>query len=112
MGGVRGHGQRQKYFVIGIGQSWSPSEEDILAGMCAARVHRGGKIRPNDLYDFMHAAAGIPSAKAYFCDNPMAHLLHSKSLQLEQHFPVLIRSEPEDLLDYLQNLMLPIGQEL
>ena len=75
---------------------------EIVAGMCAAQVYRGGKIRENDVYDFVHAAAGIPSCRAYFCDGPMEHLLRRKPLEIEIHFTATVRSRPDDLLAYLE----------
>ncbi len=32
--------------------------------------HRGGRVRENDVYDFIHAGARIPLCCAYFCDGP------------------------------------------
>jgi hypothetical protein len=77
---------------------------EVLAGMCAARVLGGGEIRPNDIFDFLHASAGIPSSEAYFCDGPMEHLVRSKELKLDQHFGVKVHSKPEDLLSYLKTI--------
>jgi hypothetical protein len=75
---------------------------EVLAGMCAARVFGGGKVRPNDIFDFLHASAGIPSSEAYFCDGPMAHLARSKHLKLDEHFGVKVHNKPEELLRYLK----------
>ena len=77
---------------------------EIVAGMCAAQVHRGGRIRDNDVFDFIHAGAGIPACRAYFCDGPMEHLLRSKPLQIDIHFDATIRSRPEELLLYLESI--------
>ncbi len=77
---------------------------EIVAGMCAAQVFRGGKLRPNDIFDFLHASAGIPSSEAYFCDGPMEHLLRSKVLKFDEQFGVRIHSRPDDLLEYLKSL--------
>jgi hypothetical protein len=77
---------------------------EILAGMCAARVFEGGGISPNDIYDFLHASAGIPASNAFFCDGPMEHLLRSKQLKLDDQFGVRIHSRPEDLLAYLHGI--------
>jgi len=77
---------------------------EVLAGMCAARVRGGGKVRPNDIFDFLHASAGIPSSEAYFCDGPMEHLIRNKELKLDQHFTVRVHSKPEDLLGYLNSI--------
>ena len=77
---------------------------EIAAGMCAAQVFRGSRIRENDVYDFLHASAGIPSCVAYFCDRPMEHLLRGKPLELDTHFDSTIRSRPEDLLTYLESI--------
>jgi hypothetical protein len=80
---------------------------EVLAGMCAARVLGGGKVRPNDILDFLHASAGIPSSEAYFCDGPMEHLVRSKHLKLDQHFGVRVHSKPEDLLSYIKAISEP-----
>ncbi len=77
---------------------------EVIAGMCAAHVVRGGKLRPNDIFDFLHASAGIPASEAYFCDGPMDHLLRSKHLKLDEEFGVRIHSRPEDLLGYIKSL--------
>ncbi len=77
---------------------------EIVAGMCAAQVVRGGKIRSNDVFDFLHASAGIPASAAYFCDGAMEHLLRSKLLRLDEHFGVRVHSRPEELLGYLETL--------
>src|SRR5439155_17859035 len=76
---------------------------EIVAGMCAAQVHKGGRIRENDVYDFLHAAAGIPSCRAYFCDGPMEHLLRNRPLEIDIHFDATIRSCPEELLAYVES---------
>jgi hypothetical protein len=76
---------------------------EVLAGMCAARVRGGGTIDPNDVFDFLHASAGIPSSEAYFCDGPMEHLVRNE-LNLDQHFSVRVHSKPEDLLNYLKSI--------
>jgi hypothetical protein len=77
---------------------------EVVAGMCAAQVFRGGRLRPNDVFDFLHASAGIPASEAYFCDGPMDHLLRSKHLKLDEQFGVRIHSRPEDLLGYIKSL--------
>lgn len=77
---------------------------EVVAGMCAAQVFRGGKVRPNDIFDFLHAGAGIPCSAAYFCDGPMEHLLRSKVLSLDEHFGVKIHSKSEDLLAHLSGI--------
>ena len=77
---------------------------EVLAGMCAARVRGGGKVRSNDIFDFLHASAGLPSSAAYFCDGPMEHLIRNKELRLDQHFMVRVHSKPEDLLGYLDSI--------
>lgn len=77
---------------------------EVLAGMCAARVRGGGKVRPNEIFDFLHASAGIPSSEAYFCDGPMEHLVRSKELKLDEHFGVRVHSKPEELLNYLKEI--------
>ena len=77
---------------------------EIVAGMCAAQVYKGGRVRENDVYDFVHAGAGIPSCRAYFCDGPMEHLLRNKPLQIDIHFDATIRSRPEELLGYLESI--------
>jgi hypothetical protein len=79
---------------------------EIAAGMCAAQVFRGSRIRENDVYDFLHASAGIPSCEAYFCDGPMERLLRRKPLELDTHFDAKIRSRPEELLSYLDSIRL------
>jgi hypothetical protein len=89
--------------VAGTGYGRMPCCE-IVAGMCAAQVHKGGRIRENDVYDFVHAGAGIPSCHAYFCDGPMEHLLRNKPLEIDVHFDAKIRSRPEDLLAYLNSI--------
>jgi|GEM_PF-1072900 len=80
---------------------------EVLAAMCAARVLGGGKVRPNDILDFLHASAGIPSSEAYFCDGPMEHLVRSKDLKLDQHFGVRVHSKPDELLSYLKTISEP-----
>lgn len=76
---------------------------EVLAGMCAARVLGGGEIRPNDILDFLHASAGIPSCEAYFCDGAMEHLVRNE-LKLDRHFCVRVHSKPEDLLAFLETI--------
>lgn len=78
---------------------------EIAAGMCAAQVIRGGKVRANDIFDFLHASAAIPTCSAYFCDGPMEHLIKSKALHLNDYFSVRIHSRPEDILEYLRCLL-------
>ena len=97
--------------VLNIAQAMVDSRDygripccEVVAGMCAARVFGGGKIRSNDIFDFLHASVGIPSSDAYFCDGPMEHLVRSKVLRLDEHFGVKVHSKPEDLLNYLNAL--------
>jgi hypothetical protein len=89
--------------IDGMGYGQVPCCE-IVAGMCAAQVHSGGRIRENDVYDFAHAGAGIPSCRAYFCDGPMERLLRSKPLEIDVHFDATVRSRPEELLAYLESI--------
>ncbi len=89
--------------IEGAGYGWVPSCE-IVAGMCAAHVHQGGRVRDNDVFDFVHAGIGIPSCRAYFCDGPMERLLRKKPLQIDIHFDATIRSRPEEMLDYLESI--------
>jgi hypothetical protein len=72
--------------------------------MCAVQVHRGSRVRENDVLDFIHAATGIPACRAYFCNRPMEHLLRNMPLQIENYFNATIRSRPEDLLAFLGSL--------
>jgi hypothetical protein len=104
--GVESHGsanQSADLIIEGTDYGRMPCCE-IVAGMCAAQVHRGGRIRENDVFDFIHAAAGIPSCHAYFCDRPMEYLLRNKPLQIDIHFDATIRSRPEDLLGFLESI--------
>jgi hypothetical protein len=97
-------GTNQANLIIdGMGYGQVPCCE-IIAGMCAAQVHKGGRVRENDVYDFIHAGAGIPSCRAYFCDGPMEHLLRNEPLQIDIHFDATIRSRPEELLSYLESI--------
>jgi len=77
---------------------------EILAGMCAAQVFRGGKIRPNDLLDFLHASMGIPASAGYFCDKPMECLARNKLLNLDKVFGVKVSGDPLELLGYLKQV--------
>lgn len=77
---------------------------EIVAGMCAAQVHRGGRVRDNDVLDFVHAGVGIPSSRACFCDRPMEHLLKTKPLQIDSIFNLVIRGRPEEILNYLESI--------
>jgi hypothetical protein len=77
---------------------------EILAAMCAGQVFRGGKIRSHDTFDFLHASMGIPASAAYFCDGPMDHLLRNKILKLDEAFGVTIKSDPHELLEYLEKV--------
>jgi hypothetical protein len=77
---------------------------EIVAGMCAAQVYRGGKLKPNDVCDFLHAGLGIPFCSAYFCDGPMEHLAKNSLLSLHEQFGVAVHSKPEDLLSFLDGI--------
>jgi hypothetical protein len=96
-------GQAIEYMVRATDYSRVPACE-IVAGMCAVQVHRGSRVRENDVLDFIHAATGIPACRAYFCNRPMEHLLRNMPLQIENYFNATIRSRPEDLLAFLGSL--------
>jgi len=62
------------------------------------------KIKPNDIYDFRHAAAALPYCGAFFTDGPLRTLLTSGHTALGRDYDCRIASKPAEALDILKGL--------
>jgi hypothetical protein len=83
---------------------WTVPSLQVFADIEAAATFHRRKIVENDLYDFLHAAEAIPYCDAFFCDAPLANLLRNKPPQLDLAYNTVIRSRPDEILEYLCGL--------
>lgn len=71
----------------------------------AVRSERNRKIKPNDIFDFRHAAAALPYCKAFLTDRSLATLIGSGHVALDQIYDCKIASSPETATEIILDLV-------
>lgn len=70
----------------------------------AVRWNKKQALKPNDLFDFDHAAAAIGYCDAFFTDGPLRAMLSRRDLGLIEDFRCFVGSEVEDCQRYLAGI--------
>jgi hypothetical protein len=72
--------------------------------MAAYRNDKERRFKPNDLFDFYHAAGALPYCHIYLTEKSMRHLLISKPLELDHHYGCEVINDPAEALNVLNRL--------
>lgn len=67
----------------------------------AVRWNKKQALKPNDLFDFDHAAAAVGYCDAFFTDGPLRAMLSRGDLGLKEDFGCFVSSEVDECLRYL-----------
>lgn len=70
----------------------------------AVRWNKKQALKPNDLFDFDHAAAAIGYCDAFFTDGPLRAMLSRRDLGLIEDFRCFVGSEVEECQRYLEGI--------
>lgn len=70
----------------------------------AIRSETKRKIKPNDVYDFRHAAAALPHCCAFFTDGPLAKLITSGHMKLDRLYDCTVVATPAEAIAVLGDL--------
>lgn len=70
----------------------------------AVRSEPNRRIKPNDIFDFRHAAAALPYCAAFFTDGPLSSLLRSGHMRLDALYDCELASRPAEALATLKRL--------
>lgn len=70
----------------------------------AIRWDKKRKIKPNDLYDFHHAAAAIGYCDAFFTDRPLHVLLTANHIALDKEFNCDVISDVDEAIKYMNDI--------
>jgi hypothetical protein len=72
----------------------------------AVRSEAERKIKPNDIFDFRHAAAALPYCRAFFTEGPLRTLVTSGHMRLDKLYGCLVVSEPGEAMAVIKDLVL------
>lgn len=67
----------------------------------AVRWNKKQTLKPNDLFDFDHAAAAIGYCDAFFTEGPLRAMLSRRDLGLKEDFACFVSSDAEECMRYL-----------
>lgn len=70
----------------------------------AVRWNKKQVLKPNDLFDFNHAAAAVGYCDAFFTDGPLRAMLSRRDLGLKDDFDCFVSSEVDECLRYLAEI--------
>jgi len=62
------------------------------------------KIKPNDVFDFRHAAAALPHCHAFFTDGKLAALITSGHMKLDRLYDCKVVATPAEAIAVLGDL--------
>lgn len=71
----------------------------------ASRSHKGRKIKPNDLFDFRHAAAALPYCGAFFTEKSLRDLITSGHMRLDELYGCKVLNTVDEAIAWLGNLV-------
>jgi len=72
----------------------------------AVRSQANRKIKPNDIFDFRHAAAALPYCRAFLTDGPLRSLLSSGHVRLDRLYGCEIAARPAEAIELIGRLAL------
>ena len=70
----------------------------------AVRWNKKQALKPNDLFDFDHAAAAVAYCDAFFTDGPLRAMLSRGDLGLKEEFGCFVSSDADECLRYLSSI--------
>lgn len=71
----------------------------------AVRAEEKRKIKPNDIFDFRHAAAALPHCAAFFTDGPLKKLITSGHTGLSKLYGCRVAATPAEAIAILKDLI-------
>ncbi|NNC73547.1 MAG: hypothetical protein HKN78_11820 [Sphingomonadaceae bacterium] len=72
----------------------------------AVRSEANRKIKPNDIFDFRHAAAALPYCRAFLTDGPLRSLITSGHVRLDRLYGCEIVATPAEAIELIGRLAL------
>lgn len=72
----------------------------------AVRSEANRKVKPNDVFDFRHAAAALPHCRAFFTDGPLKKLITSGHMRLDTLYDCTVVATPAEAIAFLGDLVL------
>ena len=72
----------------------------------AVRSERKRKIKPNDIFDFRHAAAALPYCRAFMTDGPLRSLITSGHVRLDRLYGCEVVATPAEAIELIGRLAL------
>ena len=78
-----------------------------VPAMLHAAVRSGSKrrLRPNDIFDFRHAAAALPHCRAFLTDGPLRSLIQSGHVALDRLYGCEVVSTPDDAIKLILRIL-------
>lgn len=70
----------------------------------AVRWNKGQKFKPNDFFDYQHAAAAVGYCDAFFTEHPLCSALTRSDLALDTLYGCTVVSTPEAALRYVSSI--------
>ena len=74
----------------------------------AMRAHGRRRMKPNDIFDFRHAAAAMPYCKLFLTDGPIRTLLTGGDLRLDALHGCEVISDPAAAIAAVERLLHPL----
>lgn len=72
----------------------------------AVRSETNRKIKPNDIFDFRHAAAALPYCRAFLTDGPLRSLITSGHVRLDRLYGCEVVATPAEAIELIGRLAL------
>lgn len=72
----------------------------------AVRSEANRKIKPNDIFDFRHAAAALPYCRAFLTDGPLRSLITSGHVRLDKLYDCEIAATPAEAIELIGRMVL------
>lgn len=72
----------------------------------AVRSEAGRRMKPNDVFDFRHAAAALPYCRAFFTDGPLRSLITSGHMRLDKLYGCKVAATPSEALAVLESIQM------
>lgn len=72
--------------------------------IAAFRAEKNRRFKPNDVFDFRHAAAALPNCDAFFTEGKLSRLLASGHVALTKAYPCRVASTSTEALEMLRSL--------
>ena len=70
----------------------------------AFRAERGRRFKPNDVFDFRHAAAALPNCDVFLTEGKLARLMRTGHVALAQNYSCRVASNAGEAIELLKSL--------